>query len=69
MRIILIAALFLLPISAVTALPLHNHLVPGATHHHPDKKLDIHQMHKDANIHKMPRQRIHDRSVVFHHKD
>jgi hypothetical protein len=31
--------------------------------------LDVHQMHKQANIHKMPHQRIHDRSVVFHHKD
>ena len=34
MRIILIAAFFLLPISAVAAMPLHN-VVPDATHHHP----------------------------------
>jgi hypothetical protein len=88
MRIILIAALFLLPISAVAAMPLH--IVPGATHHHPvtGKKLhnnaavhhpvtgrklhnsakaglDVHQMHKDANIHKMPHQHVHDMSHVF----
>jgi hypothetical protein len=59
MRIILIAAFFLLPISAVAAIP------PV------DAKagLNVHQMHKNANIHKMPHQRIHDRSVVFHRKD
>jgi hypothetical protein len=95
MRIILIAALFLLPMSAVGAMPLHN-VVPGAMHHrhHPltGKKLDntaavhhpvtgkklhdtakagldVHQMHKDANIHKMPHQRIHDKSVVFDRKN
>jgi hypothetical protein len=27
--------------------------------------LDIHQMHKDANIHKMPHQHVHDKSLVF----
>ena len=85
MRIILIAALFLLPISAAAAMPLHN-VVPGATHHHSvtgkklhntaavhhpvtGKKLhpglDVHQMHRDANIHKMPHQRVHDKSLVF----
>jgi hypothetical protein len=70
MRIISIAALFLLPISAVAALPLH-HVVPGAKHHQPvtGKKLhpslDIHQMHKHANIHKMPNQHVHDMSHVF----
>jgi hypothetical protein len=70
MRIILIVAIFLLPISAVAAKPLHN-LVPGATHHHPatGKKLhpglDAHQMHKEANIHKMPHQHVHDKTVVF----
>jgi hypothetical protein len=93
MRIILIAALFLLPISAVAAMPLHN-VVPGATHHHPvtgkklhnnaavhhpvtGKKLhnspkaglDVHQMHKDANIHKMPHQRVHDMGPVFDHNN
>ena len=59
MRIILIAAFFLLPISAVAA------------HHpvHAKAGLNVHQMHKDANIHKMPHQRLHDRSVVFHRKD
>jgi hypothetical protein len=31
--------------------------------------LNVHQMHKDANIHKMPHQHIHDMSVVFHRKD
>jgi hypothetical protein len=75
MRIILFAAIFLLPISAVVALPLHHvvPIVPGATHHHhhpvTGKKLhhglDIHQMHKDANIHKMPHQHVHDKSLVF----
>ena len=71
MRITLIAAFFLLPISAVAAMPLHN-VVPDAMHHHPvhaKAGLNIHQMHKNANIHKMPHQSIHDRSVVFHHKD
>jgi hypothetical protein len=67
MRIILIAALFLLPISAVAAKPLHN-LVPDATHHH-KAGLDVHQMHKDTNIHEMPHQHFHDRSLVFHHND
>jgi hypothetical protein len=66
MRIILFAALFLLPLSAVAALPLH-HVVPGAAHHHRKLHpgLDIHQMHKDANIHKMPHQHVHDMSHVF----
>ena len=72
MRIILIAAFFLLPISAVAAMPLHN-VVPHAKHHHPvtgpNAGLNVHQMHKDANIHKMPHQPIHDMSVVFHRKD
>jgi hypothetical protein len=31
--------------------------------------LNVHEMHKNANIHKMPHQDVHDRSVVFHHKD
>jgi hypothetical protein len=75
MRIILIAALFFLPLSAVAAKPLHN-LVPDSTHHHhpvTGKKLhntakaglDVHQMHKDANIHKMPHHRVHDMGLVF----
>jgi hypothetical protein len=107
MRIILFAALFLLPISAVAALPLHN-VAPEAMHHrhhpltgkklhntaavhhpvtgrylnpvrrHPltGKKLhntakaglDVHQMHKDTNIHKMPIQHFNDKSLVFDRK-
>jgi len=62
---ILIAAIFLLSISAVAAKPLHR-LVPAETHHHPvHPGLDIHQMHKDANIHKMPHHHFHDMSHVF----
>jgi hypothetical protein len=82
MRIILLAALFFLPISAVAALPLHN-VAPEAMHHrhHPltGKKLhntaavhhpglDVHQMHKDANIHKMPTHHFNDKSLVFDRK-
>jgi hypothetical protein len=60
MRIILIVAFFLLPISAVAAMPLNNDAKAG---------LNIHEMHKNANIHKLPHQHIHDRSVVFHRED
>jgi hypothetical protein len=31
--------------------------------------LDIQQIHKNANVHKMPHQHFHDRSLVFHHMD
>jgi hypothetical protein len=89
MRITLIATLFLLPISAVAAKPLHN-LLPTTAGHHPlgplynvaprgaahnpvtGKKmypgLDVHQMHKNANIHKMPAQHFNDKSLVFDRK-
>jgi hypothetical protein len=65
-KVALSAAIVLGTASAVAALPLH-HVVPGARHHHHPVHpgLDIHQMHKDANIHKMPHQHFHDMSHVF----